>query len=94
MDGVATHDHRRVLRISQERHCPRVGDSVNTTQLDINLEANIREVLGLSPPALMTLQTLSRYSNLEGLFSQGKWMGARTPAHANVTETVVRVELQ
>ena len=55
MNGVTTHDHRRVLRIGQEGYRPSIRDGVNSAQLDVYLEADIREVLGLGSPALYTL---------------------------------------
>lgn len=54
MDSVATHDHRGILRIGQERYRSRIRDGVDTAQLNVDLEANIREVLGLGSPAFMT----------------------------------------
>ena len=94
VDGVTTHDHRRVLRIGQERYRPGVRNGVNSAKFDVDFKANIRKVLWLGSPALATLQALSRYSNLEGFISRGEWMGANVTAYANITETVGRVEEQ
>ena len=55
MNGVTTHDHCGVLGVSQERDGPRIRDRVNSTHLNVDLEANIGEVLGLCSPALNTL---------------------------------------
>ena len=55
VNGVATHNHRRVLRIGQERYPPRIRDGVDSAQLDVDLEANVGEVLWLGSPALRTL---------------------------------------
>ena len=49
-----------------------MGDSVNSAQLDVDLEANICKVLRFGVPALMTLQTLSCYSDLMGIFGKRK----------------------
>lgn len=55
MNGIATHDHGGVLRISQERYSPWIRNGVNPTKLDVDLEANIGKVLGLGT---LTLETL------------------------------------
>jgi hypothetical protein len=55
MDGVATHNHGRVLGVGQESYRPWIGDGVNSAQLDVDLEAHVREVLGLGLLALVTL---------------------------------------
>ena len=88
MDGIATHDHSRVLRVCQERYRAWIGDGVNATQFDINLEANVCEILGFSLLALMALQTLSCYSGLKGVISQGEKIRAKMVAHMNITKAV------
>lgn len=64
MDGIATHDHGGVLRVRQESYRSGIGDSVDAAQLDVDLEADVREILGLGLLALMTLQALGCYSGL------------------------------
>lgn len=64
MDGIAAHDHGGVLRIGQKSYRSWIGDGVNAAQLDVDLEANVRKVLGLGLLAFMALQTLSCYSSL------------------------------
>jgi len=73
MDGIATHDHGGILRVGQERDGTWIGNGVNAAQLDVDLEANVRKILGLGLLALVALQTLSCYSGLNGVVSQGKW---------------------
>ena len=73
MDGITPHDHGRVLGICQKGHRARIRDGVNPAQLDVNLEANICKVLRFSVPTLMTLQTLSCYSDLMDIVGQEKW---------------------
>lgn len=71
MNSVAAHNHGRVLGVGQECHGPRIGDGVNPTQLDVDLEANVRKVLWFRLLALEALQALSCYSGLKGVISQG-----------------------
>ena len=92
MDSITTHDHGRVLRVGQESNRSGIGDGINAAQLDVDLEANVREVLRFGLPALVALQALSRYSGLKGFVSQGKGTRAKVIAYANVTEAVGRVE--
>ena len=66
MDGITTHNHGGVLRVRQERHRPWIGDGVNTTQLYVDLQADVREILRFGLFALMALQALGCYSSLKG----------------------------
>lgn len=72
MNSVTTHHHCGVLGIGQERYRSGIGDGVDPAQLDIDLEANIREVLRLRLFALVALQALSSYSSLKDLISNRK----------------------
>ena len=69
MDCITTHDHSRVLRVGQEGYRSGIGDGIDAAQLDIDLEAHVRKILGLGLLALVALQTLSRYSSLKGVVS-------------------------
>ena len=72
MNSITTHNHRRILGIGQERHRAGIGDGVDPAQLDVDLEANVREVLRLRLFALVALQALSSYSSLKDLISNRK----------------------
>ena len=67
MDGIATHNHGGVLRVGQETCRLWIKDGINAAQLDVDLKAHVREVLGLGSLALVALQALSRYSSLKGI---------------------------
>lgn len=69
MDGIATHDHGRVLRVGQERYRSWIGNCVDPSQLYVDLKANVCKVLWFGLLALKALQTLSCYSGLEGFIS-------------------------
>lgn len=64
MCGITPHDHRGVLWVGQKRDGTGIGNGVDTTQFDIDLEADIREILRFRLFALVTLQALSWYPNL------------------------------
>ena len=70
MYGIATHNHGRVLRVGQESYRSWIGDGVNAAQLDVDLKAHVREVLGFGLFALVAFQALSSYSGLKGVVSQ------------------------
>jgi len=74
MYSVASHDHGRVLGIGQESHVPWIGDSVNAAQFNIDLKANVCEVLWFGLPAFEALQALGCYSGLKGAVGQGEKM--------------------
>jgi len=92
VDSIATHDHGGVLRIGQESYRSRIGDGVNTAQLNVDLEAHVRKVLGLRLLALMALQALSRYSGLKGYSSQVEKARVKVIPYMNVTEADGRDE--
>ena len=66
MDGIATHDHGRVLRVGQEGYCSGIRNGVNPAQLNVDLKAHIGEILWFSLLALVALQALRRHSSLKG----------------------------
>jgi len=94
VNGIATHDHGRVLRVGQESYRSRIGNGVDAAQLDVDLEADVREVLGLGLLAFVALQALSCYSGLITIVSQGEETWAMVVAYLNVTEAVGGVEAQ
>lgn len=72
MDGITTHDHGGILRVSQESYRSWIGDGVDAAQLDVDFEAHVCKVLRLGLLALMALQALGRYSGLKRVASQVK----------------------
>ena len=64
MDGITPHYHGGVLWIGQERYRTGIRNGVDPAQLDVDLEADICEILWFCVSAFMTLQTLSCYPNL------------------------------
>lgn len=72
VDGITTHNHCGVLRVRQERHRSWIRDGVDTTQLDVDLKTDVREVLRLGLFAFMALQALGCYSSLRRAVSQIK----------------------